>query len=168
MALAFGVASGLGPVAGISGAIFVGFFAAIFGGTPSQVSGPTGPMAIAMASVVVIYSDDLATAFAIVMLAGLLQVALGALRMGTFVSYTPYSVISGFMSGIGIIIIALQFHPNLGVEAITGSIVEQLRDLPGALAAMHLDAVIVGTLAFGICIFCRGTCISSCRLPWPP
>ena len=120
LALAFGVASGLGPVAGIYGAVTVGFFAAAFGGTPAQISGPTGPMTIAMAAIVTLHAHDLATAFTIVMLAGLIQISLGFLRVGRFVGYTPYSVISGFMTGIGAIIIILQVVTILGAEPIPG------------------------------------------------
>ena len=114
VALAFGVASGLGALAGIYGAIAVGFFAAVFGGTRSQISGPTGPMAIAVAVIVATHADNLARAFTIVIMAGLIQVLLGVMRVGRFVAFTPYSVISGFMSGIGIIIILLQTLPFLG------------------------------------------------------
>ncbi len=113
IALAFGVASGLGPLAGIYGAIAVGFFAAVFGGTRSQISGPTGPMAVAMAVIVTIHADTLAEAFTIATMADLIQIVLGVLKIGRFVAYTPYSVISGFMSGIGIIIILLQSLPFL-------------------------------------------------------
>ena len=114
VALAFGVASGLGATAGLYGAIAVGFFAAVFGGTRSQISGPTGPMTLAMAVVVTSHADTLAEAFTIVSLAGLIQILLGVLRIGRFVTYTPYSVISGFMSGIGIIVMLLQIAPLLG------------------------------------------------------
>ncbi|MDE2716325.1 MAG: SulP family inorganic anion transporter, partial [Chloroflexota bacterium] len=114
VALAFGVASGLDPVAGIYGAIAVGFFAAVFGGTRSQISGPTGPMAVAMAVVVAANADNLAEAFTIVIMAGLIQILLGVLRIGRFVAYTPYSVISGFMSGIGVLILLLQPLPFVG------------------------------------------------------
>ena len=120
VALAFGVASGLGALAGIYGAIAVGFFAAVFGGTKSQISGPTGPMAVAMAAVVTIHADNLGQAFAIVILAGVIQILLGLLRVGRLVSFTPYSVISGFMSGIGVIIILLQTLPFAGADAATG------------------------------------------------
>ena len=102
--MAFGVASGLGAVAGLYGAIAVGFFAAVFGGTKSQISGPTGPMAVAMAVIVTIHAETFQEAFTIAVMAGLIQILLGVLRIGRFVSYTPYSVISGFMSGIGIIL----------------------------------------------------------------
>ena len=98
VALAFGVASGLGAIAGIYGAVAVGFFAAVFGGTKSQISGPTGPMAVAMAAVVTLTGpENLGEAFAIVVLAGIIQILLGVLKIGRFVAYTPYSVISGFI-----------------------------------------------------------------------
>ena len=114
LALAFRVTAGLGPIAGLYGAIAVGFFAAIFGGTPSQVSGPTGPMTVVMGAVVAQYADSLETAFTIVFLGGALQVLFGLVRVGRYISYTPYSVISGFMSGIGVIIILIQMLPFLG------------------------------------------------------
>ena len=114
LALAFGVASGLGPVAGLYGAIVVGFLAAVLGGTPAQISGPTGPTAIATAVIVAQHADNLAEVATIVILSGLFQIAFGLLRFGRFVTYTPYSVVSGFMSSIGIIIILLQTLPFLG------------------------------------------------------
>lgn len=154
MALAFGVASGLGPVAGLYGAIAVGFFAAVFGGTPSQISGPTGPMTVAMAAVVALYAgENLAIAFTIVMLGGLLQMSLGFLRVGTFVSFTPYSVISGFLTGIGMIIIILQVIPFLGGETISGGPMRQLAAWPDAVSNFRLHDVAVGAVALAICVF---------------
>ena len=119
VALAFGVASGLGALPGIYGAIAVGFFASVFGGTRSQISGPTGPMAVVMAVIVAAHADNLAGAFTIVILAGVIQILLGVLRIGRFVAFTPYSVISGFMSGIGIIIILLQTAAVPGVRHVS-------------------------------------------------
>ncbi len=153
MALAFGVASGLGPVAGVYGAVAVGFFAAVFGGTPSQISGPTGPMTIAMAAIVTLYAHDLATAFTIVMLAGLLQISLGFLRIGTFVSYTPYSVISGFMTGIGAIIIILQVLTILGADPVPGGPLVQIAAWPGAITNPNSHDLVVGLTALAICVF---------------
>ena len=153
MALAFGVASGLGPVAGIYGAVAVGFFAAVFGGTPSQISGPTGPMTVAMATIVTLHADNLANAFTIVMLAGLLQISFGALRIGSLVSYTPYSVISGFMSGIGIIIIVLQIMPFLGGDSVAGGPLSQIAAWPDAVGNVNPDSAAVGAIALAICIF---------------
>ena len=114
VALGFGVASGLGAAAGLYGAIAVGFFASVFGGTRSQISGPTGPMTVAMAVIVASHAATLTEALTVVVMAGLLQVLLGLSGVGRFVAYTPYVVISGFMSGIGIIIFLLQAMPFLG------------------------------------------------------
>ncbi|MCY4654947.1 MAG: SulP family inorganic anion transporter [Dehalococcoidia bacterium] len=154
VALGFGVASGLGPIAGIYSAIAVGFFAAVFGGTPSQISGPTGPMTIAMAVVLVQHAGgDLTKAFTIVMLAGLLQIALGILRIGSFVTYTPYSVISGFMSGIGVIVITIQVLPVLGASAVPGGPMNSIRAWPDAIASLNTHALVVGLIALLVGIF---------------
>ena len=152
VALAFGVASGLGATAGLYGAIAVGFFAAVFGGTRSQISGPTGPMTLAMAVVVTSHADTLAEAFTIVILAGLIQVLLGVMRIGRFVTYTPYSVISGFMSGIGIIVILLQISPLLGSPSGGGSGLDSLKAIPAIVGDINLEAVAVAaaTLAVGV------------------
>ena len=91
LAMAFGVASGIGPIAGLYGAIAVGFFAAIFGGTDSQVSGPTGPMTVVMGAIVAQYAHNLPEAFAIVFLGGLLQIVFGTLRLGRYISCLLYT-----------------------------------------------------------------------------
>ena len=152
VALAFGVASGLGALAGIYGAIAVGFFAAVFGGTRSQISGPTGPMAVAMAVIVTTHADSLAEAFTIVIMAGLIQILLGVMRIGRFVAFTPYSVISGFMSGIGIIIMLLQTLPFLGAPGASGGPVGVVRALPNALSNVNLSALVIAfvTLIVGV------------------
>lgn len=152
VSLAFGVASGLGALAGIYGAIAVGFFAAVFGGTRSQISGPTGPMAVAMAVIVTTHADTLAEAFTIVIMAGILQILLGVMRIGRFVAFTPYSVISGFMSGIGIIIILLQTLPFLGAAGATGGPVGVVRSWPQAFSNINFSALAIAavTLAVGI------------------
>ncbi len=153
LALAFGVAAGLGPIAGLYGAIAVGFFAAIFGGTPAQVSGPTGPMTVVMGAIVAQYADSLETAFTIVFLGGALQVLFGVARVGRYVSYTPYSVISGFMSGIGVIIILIQLLPFLGAPTAAGGPTGALAALPAALSAMNLHAFVIAVLSLGIMVF---------------
>lgn len=119
LALAFGVSSGAGPIAGIYGAICVGFFAALFGGTPAQISGPTGPMTVVMAGIFTQYaaSDAIhgtAIAFTVVLLGGAMQILFGLLKIGRFITLVPIPVISGFMTGIGVIIILLQIGPLLG------------------------------------------------------
>ncbi|MDH5711389.1 MAG: SulP family inorganic anion transporter [Gammaproteobacteria bacterium] len=127
LAMAMGVASGAGPIAGMYGAIFVGFFAALFGGTPAQVSGPTGPMTVVMAAIFMQYTgmfpDDpgrgAALAFTVVVMGGLFQILFGILRIGKYIELVPHPVVSGFMSGIGVIIILLQIGPLVGEAAIS-------------------------------------------------
>ena len=117
LALAFGVASGLGPISGLYGAIAVGFFAAIFGGTSAQVSGPTGPMTVVMGAIVATHASTLPEAFGIIFLSGIFQIIFGFIRVGHYVSYTPYPVVSGFMTAIGVIILITQILPVIGYDA---------------------------------------------------
>ncbi|MGB3572764.1 MAG: SulP family inorganic anion transporter [Phormidesmis sp.] len=154
LALAFGVASGAGATAGLYGAIFTGFFAALFGGTPSQVSGPTGPMTVVMATVFtkLIAADPqngVVMAFTAVMLSGLFQILFGVLRLGQFITLMPYTVISGFMSGIGVIIVTLQIAPLIGYPA-QSSVVAALQQLPTALANPNPVAMGLGLLTLAI------------------
>ncbi|MEM1281404.1 MAG: SulP family inorganic anion transporter, partial [Cyanobacteria bacterium P01_H01_bin.152] len=154
LALAFGVASGAGPTAGLYGAIFTGFFAALFGGTPTQVTGPTGPMTVVMATVftkLIAQNPEhgLAMAFTAVMLSGVFQILFGILRLGRFITLMPYSVISGFMSGIGVIIVTLQVAPLLGHPASSG-VVEALQQLPTVLANPQPAAAGLGILTLMI------------------
>ncbi len=122
LALAFGVSSGLGPSAGLYGAIFICFFAALFGGTATQISGPTAPMTavsmVVVASIVAANNGNLSQALPYVLLvfllAGLMQIGLGAIGLGKYVKYIPYPVVSGFMTAIGVIIIITQILPLVG------------------------------------------------------
>ncbi len=155
LALALGVASGLGPIAGLYGAIAVGFFAALFGGTPSQISGPTGPMVVVLAGLFASLSGDAALIFTAVMLAGLMQIAFGFLGVGQYIRLVPYPVISGFLSGIGAIIIILQLGRLLGHEP-PGGTIGALSYLPTALADINF-----ATLALGL-----GTLVIAYK--WPP
>lgn len=147
LALAFGVASGAGALAGLWGAILVGFFAAVFGGTRQQVSGPTGPMTVVMASILTQLGGNLALGFTVVVLAGVLQIVFGMTRLGTYIKFVPQPVLSGFMSGIGIIIIILQLAAGLGHKAPEGEILEKLAALPGMLMHPGFDA-------FALCAIC--------------
>ena len=152
VSLAFGVASGLGAAAGLYGVIAVGFFASVFGGTRFQISGPTAPMTVAMAVIVTTHASTLGEAFTVVVLAGLMQVVLGFLGAGRFVVYTPYVVISGFMTGIGIIIMLMQALPFLGAPTAAGGAMGAIRALPDAIGTMNLSAVAVAaaTLVAGV------------------
>lgn len=153
LALAFGEASGAGPIAGIWGAIFVGFFASLFGGTGSNVSGPTGPMVVVFAGVFASLSGNVALVFAAVVLAGVIQVLLGVFKMGQYIRLVPYPVVSGFMSGIGCIIIALQLSRLFGHEPDGGGTIPALTAIPGAVIDPNLAAVAVGTVTLMIIFF---------------
>lgn len=147
LALAFGEASGAGPIAGLWGAIFVGFFAALFGGTGSQISGPTGPMIVVFAGVFATLSGDPALVFAAVVLAGLLQIVMGVLRLGQYIKLVPYPVISGFMSGIGAIIIFLQVSRLFGHEPNDPGTIPAMTAIPGAVMDPVWSALLVGALS---------------------
>ncbi|MEO1014689.1 MAG: SulP family inorganic anion transporter [Pseudomonadota bacterium] len=153
LALAFGEASGAGPIAGLWGAIFVGFFAALFGGTGSQVSGPTGPMIVVFAGVFASLSGDPALVFAAVVLAGLLQIVMGVLKLGQYIKLVPYPVVSGFMSGIGAIIIALQVSRLFGHEPLEPGTIPALAAIPGAVATPVWPALFVGLISLGTVFF---------------
>ncbi|MFT6337003.1 MAG: SulP family sulfate permease [Halioglobus sp.] len=122
LALAFGVSSGLGPMAGLYGAIFVSFFAAMFGGTNTQISGPTAPMTavsmVIIAGIIALNDGDVSRALpailSVFLLAGLMQVGLGLLGLGEYIKYIPYPVVSGFMTAIGVIILVTQILPSIG------------------------------------------------------
>ena len=144
LALAFGEASGAGPVAGLWGAILVGFFAALFGGTGSQISGPTGPMVVVFAGAFAALSGDPKLIFVAVALAGVLQILFGIFRFGQYIRLVPYPVISGFMSGIGCIIIALQVSRLFGHEPEGGGTIPALEAIPAAVMDPSINALIVG------------------------
>ena len=150
LALAFGEASGAGPIAGIWGAIFVGFFASLFGGTGAQISGPTGPMIVVFAGVFAALSGDPSLVFAAVVLAGLLQIAFGMFRFGDYIRLVPYPVISGFMSGIGCIIIALQVSRLFGHEPEGSGTIPALSAIPGAVMDPIMPALIIGAVTLAI------------------
>ena len=141
LALAFGIqafsgigsdGASIGAYAGLVGATLLGFFAALFGGTHSQISGPTGPMTVISATLIsgafASSSGNLSTVLVTMALAavfcGLFQILFGIIKLGKYVRYIPYPVLSGFMSGIGVIIILQQLYPLVGKSA-SGSMVRK-------------------------------------------
>ena len=142
--MAFGIASGMGILAGLYGAVALCFIGSIFGGTKTQISGPTAPMTVAMTVVIATYADgNVAHALVIVVFAGVIQVLLGLSRVGRFVVYTPYVVISGFMTGIGLIIVLVHLPPILGADTPSGGAMGAVTVLPDAFGATNLHAVFV-------------------------
>lgn len=156
LAIAFGVASGAGAVAGLYGAACVGLFAALFGGTPAQISGPTGPMTIVSASVFTMYADNPGVAFTVVMMAGGFQLLFGAMRLGRYVNLMPYPVISGFMTGIGVILIIMQLEPLLGYPT-PDTVANAITVLPQELRNPNIHAVVLGVVSLFICLFTPAT-----------
>jgi sulfate permease, SulP family len=142
IALAFGAASGLGPVAGLYGSICVGFFASLFGGTPTQISEPTGPTTVVMTALVANMiatnpENGMAMAFTVVMLSGVFQILFGMMRLGKYIILMPYSVVSGFMSGIGVILMILQLPPFLGHPDAKGGLLATVQNIPQYFATLH-------------------------------
>jgi len=152
LALAFGVASGVGAAAGLYGAIFVGLFAAIFGGTKPQISGPTGPITVVLAAIVATNPGNFQLIFATTVLAGLFQILLGITQVGNFIKYVPYPVISGFMSGIGAIIIILQLNPLLGLD-VQGTPIKTIMTIGEVGSSFNPQSLILGLMTLLIVFF---------------
>lgn len=158
MALAFGLASGAGAQAGLYGAVLVGFFAACFGSSTRLISEPTGPMTLMFATVLsglvaANPEQGVAMAFTVVMVAGLVQLLLGALKLGHFITLMPYSVISGFMSGIGVLLILLQLPGFLGQASPGGGAVGILMALPFLLENWQPLETLLAAVSLGL-LFC--------------
>lgn len=158
LALAFGVASGAGAEAGLWGAILVGLCASLFGGSSTLISEPTGPMTVIMTAVLTAMMSrypegGLAMGFTVVMMAGAFQVLIGSLRLGKYVTLMPYSVVSGFMSGIGVILILLQLAPLLGQAAPSGGVLGTLTAIPDLVINADIKEVFLGALTLGILFY---------------
>lgn len=152
LALAFGVQSGLGAIAGLYGAIAVGIFAAIFGGTATQASGPTGPMTVVSAALVaasIEITGSLEAAMPIIiltfLLGGIFQIVFGFLNIAGYVKYFPYPVVSGFMSGVGLIIIILQLFPFVGLSSAKSTWLV-MQDLPRLFSDFNWQALVLGVI----------------------
>ena len=152
LALAFGVASGLGAAAGLWGSILLCLFASIFGGTPTQISGPTGPITVVIAAMVMAHTHDPKLVFMTIMLSGVFQIIFGLLKVGKFVNFVPYPVISGFMSGIGAIIILMQLNPLVGID-FDGSPAQNLFHFVTSLNTMQFQSFLLGMITLGIVFF---------------
>ncbi|MCL4110756.1 UNVERIFIED_CONTAM: hypothetical protein GTU68_009181 [Idotea baltica] len=158
LALAFGLQSGLGAAAGLYGAIFISFFAAWLGGTNTQISGPTAPMTavsmVAVAAIIAGNEGNLERAIPVILmvflLAGLFQVVLGFLKVGSYIRYIPYPVVSGFMTGIGVIILITQILPMIGYYPKEDSVIGSLRVLGTALKNINYVDLILGLITIFI------------------
>ncbi|MBO7522812.1 MAG: SulP family inorganic anion transporter [Bacteroidales bacterium] len=148
----------IGALAGLTGAMMIGFFASLFGGTPSQISGPTGPMTVISATLIssiwsttqdanimtVLIGMSMAGLFC-----GLFQILFGILKIGKYIRYIPYPVLSGFMSGIGVIIILQQIYPLFGMKSPV-LIIDMILQFPSKVANFDVMALLLGVLTIVI------------------
>lgn len=160
LALAFGAQTELGAIAGLYGAIAIGLIAAIFGGTAIQISGPTAPMTVVSAVVIsdaIAYAGGFEEAFPIIIatffLAGVIELLFGVFGLGRYIKYIPYPVVSGFMSGIGVIIIITQIFPFFGASSPAGGTVGVIRNLDQIPSIFNIFAVILATATIAIIYF---------------
>ena len=160
MALAFGIASGAGAAAGLWGAVIIGLVASLFGGTPTLISEPTGPMTVVFTSVIISFTatadspeQALAMAFSVGVLAGIFQILFGLFRLGRYVTMMPYTVISGFMSGIGIILVLLQLGPFLGQATPKGGVMGTLEAIPALMQGIQPMELLLAVITLAILWF---------------
>ena len=160
MALAFGIASGAGAAAGLWGAVIIGLVASLFGGTPTLISEPTGPMTVVFTSVIISFTatadspqQAMAMAFSVGVLAGIFQILFGLFRLGRYVTMMPYTVISGFMSGIGIILVLLQLGPFLGQATPKGGVMGTLLEMPALVQGTQPMELLLALLTLAILWF---------------
>lgn len=156
MALAFGVASGLGAIAGMWSGIAAGLVAGPLSGSPWSVGGPTGPLTIQVLAILQTHqlpdgTPNLVFAFTTIALAGFILICLGVLKLGQFIKFTPYSVISGFMTGLGLLYMLLQLNPFLGLPG-AKSMTAAITNLPAALIHINWSALAIGTLTLALVI----------------
>ena len=155
-AMGFGVLSGLGPVAGLYGAVAVGIFASLFGGTRGFVYGPNTAVTVTMGVVVAQYADNLAQAATIGILAGLIQIVFGLLGLGRYASYIPTSLTSGFFAAFGVLIIVKQIIPALGGTPPQGDIINSIVSWPEAVRGLNFDALALTVICVGVALLWRG------------
>lgn len=157
LALAFGEQTEMGAIAGLYGAIALAILASIFGGTRTQISGPTAPMTVVSAVVIadaIAYMGGFEQAIPLIiatfLLAGAIQVGMGLLGIGKYVRYMPYPVVSGFMSGIGVIIVITQIFPFFGVSAPAGGPMGTIRSMHTIPEIINVASVTVALVTIGI------------------
>ena len=148
-ALAFGVATGFGASAGVWGAIILCFIAGLLGSKVPLVSGITGPVTIVIASIMAALNADISSVILVIFMAGILQVILSLTSLPAIVKYVPYPVISGFMNGIGVIIIIMQINPLLGCPVMSNTITS-ISAFFKNLNSVNYDALLIGFITLVI------------------
>ncbi len=166
VAIGYGVLSGLGPAAGLYGAVAVGIFASLFGGTRGLVYGPNTAVTVTMGVVVAEYAGSLAEAATIGILAGLIQMVFGLLGLGRYASYIPNSLVSGFFAAFGTLIIVKQSFLALGGTTPPGSVVDNVMALPSAIRDVNLEALALTVACIGVAVLWRGRLLRLAPAPF--
>ena len=155
-AMGYGVLSGLGPVAGLYGAVAVGIFASLFGGTKGFIYGPNTAVTVIMGVVVADYADSLAEAATIGILAGLIQIVFGLLALGRYATYIPTSLTSGFFAAFGVLIIIKQVIPALGGTPPEGGIINSMASWPESIRSANFEALALAAICVAVALLWRG------------
>ena len=151
-ALAFGTMTGAGALSGLYGAMFLCLFSGLFGINVPLISGPTGPTAIIIASIYAGLGGNVSALWAVLFLASVFQIVLSFTKIPNLVKYVPYPVISGFMNGVGVILIILQIAPLMGVKTFATPILT-FKNLSHILSNINTDALVIGLFSLGILIY---------------
>src|SRR3954471_24496566 len=156
LSMAIAIASGVTPDRGLYTAVVGGFLVSLLGGSRFQIGGPAGAFIVLVALTVERHGVDgmlLAT-----MMAGVILIAAGLLRLGTYIKFIPYPVTVGFTAGIAVIIFTSQLKDLLGITLAAkepGEIIPKLEELAGGLPTINPAAVAVAAVSIGIIIVLR-------------
>ena len=164
LAMAFAIASGLTPQAGIYCAIVTGFLISALGGSKMQIGGPTGAFVVVIAGIVAVHGVD--GLFMCTVMAGVLLVVMGVTGLGTGVKFIPRPVVIGFTNGIAVLIASTQVKDFLGLhlDKVPGEFWLRVEALAGNFHTLTFEATALAVLTLLTLIICRGL---SSRIPGP-
>ena len=164
LAMAFAIASGLTPQAGIYCAVVTGFLISLLGGSKTQVGGPTGAFVVVVSGIIAVHGID--GLFMCTMMAGVLLVVLGATGMGSAVKFIPRPVVIGFTNGIAILIASTQIKDFFGLQLakVPGEFWLRMKALAASAPTWSARATLLAGCTVGVMIACRAV---SSRIPGP-
>ena len=154
LSIALALASGVGPEQGIYTAVIAGFLISFLGGSRVQIAGPTAAFATIVAGIV--QKNGMSGLALATVLAGIMLVIMGLLKLGSLIKFIPYTITTGFTAGIAVTIVIGQIKDFLGLTYPQGTVTIETVDKVGAIIAnigtINIDAVIVGVVCLGILI----------------
>jgi len=164
LAMAFSIASGLSPQAGIYCAIVTGFLISALGGSKTQIGGPTGAFVVVVAGIVAAHGVD--GLFMCTVMAGILLVAMGVTGMGSAIKFIPRPIVIGFTNGIAILIASTQVKDFFGlqVDKVPGVFWLRMETLATHFKTLNYEATLLAAATVVILIVCRSV---SNRIPGP-